>query len=212
MSLVLHHLNDSRSFRIAWALTELGADFELVKHQRGADLLAPDSLKQVHPLGKSPVLEDDGKQYIESQCILEHLSETHDGRLSAKQDDPRMWLTFTESSLMPMLVMGLVLKTAAKQAPKILQPVFKPFVKGISTAFTGKNAKADLEFLNGYLTKHNFLSDDDQFGIADIQMEFAIYSAEGAGFNLGEYPAIRRWLTELHERPAYQQALSRAGR
>ena len=55
----LHHLNKSRSKRIIWLLEELEVDYEIVAYQRNTEtFLAPDELKNVHPLGKSPVIED----------------------------------------------------------------------------------------------------------------------------------------------------------
>ena len=69
--LTVHHLNQSRSHRVLWALEELGLTYEIVRYQREKSMLAPDSLKKVHPLGKSPVLEDNGLVLAESGAILE---------------------------------------------------------------------------------------------------------------------------------------------
>jgi len=58
----LHHLNKSRSKRIIWLLEELGVDYDIIAYQRNKEtFLAPDELKQIHPLGKAPVIEDNGK-------------------------------------------------------------------------------------------------------------------------------------------------------
>ncbi|HBC14136.1 MAG TPA: glutathione S-transferase, partial [Erythrobacter sp.] len=59
MSITVHHLNNSRSQRILWLLEELGADYDIVSYQRDSETnLAPPELKQAHPLGKSPLIED----------------------------------------------------------------------------------------------------------------------------------------------------------
>ncbi len=72
----LHHLNQSRSLRTLWLLEELGQPYELISHQRDAKTqLAPDSLKVIHPPGKSPVIEMDGELYAESGAITEMLIE-----------------------------------------------------------------------------------------------------------------------------------------
>ena len=72
----LHHLNQSRSLRILWLLEELGVDYEVVSHQRDVKThLAPNSLKAVHPLGKSPVIEFEGELYAESGAITQLLIE-----------------------------------------------------------------------------------------------------------------------------------------
>ena len=61
--LIVHHLNNSRSQRILWLLEELGVEYDLKCHERDRQtLFAPPELKAVHPLGKSPVIQDgDGR-------------------------------------------------------------------------------------------------------------------------------------------------------
>ena len=55
----IHHLNNSRSHRVLWLLEELGVKYQLIKYQRDkVTNLAPKELKEVHSLGKSPVLQD----------------------------------------------------------------------------------------------------------------------------------------------------------
>lgn len=118
--LTVHHLNQSRSHRVLWALEELGLTYEIVRYQREKSMLAPDSLKKVHPLGKSPVLEDNGLVLAESGAILEYLQETYDSASRFKPLDPahkvqyRFWLHYAEGSLMPLLLMKLVFNSLGK--------------------------------------------------------------------------------------------------
>ena len=113
--LTVHHLNQSRSQRVLWALEELQLPYQIVRYQREKTMLAPAALKKIHPLGKSPVLEDNGYVLAESGAILEYLQETWDsGGLLKPQgiDDKlqyRFWLHYAEGSLMPLLLMKLVL-------------------------------------------------------------------------------------------------------
>ena len=68
--IVVHHLNDSRSQRVLWLLEELGLPYEIRAYQRDATTrLAPPELMAVHPLGKSPVIEDNGLTVIESGAL-----------------------------------------------------------------------------------------------------------------------------------------------
>jgi glutathione S-transferase len=85
--LKVHHLNQSRSQRILWALEELGLPYQLIHYQREKNMLAPASLKKVHPLGKSPVLEDDDLIIAESGAILEYLQETYDTNSQLKPQE-----------------------------------------------------------------------------------------------------------------------------
>jgi len=56
--ITVHHLEDSRSLRILWLLEELGVKYEIKLYPRDENLLAPSSLRAIHPLGKSPVITD----------------------------------------------------------------------------------------------------------------------------------------------------------
>src|SRR4051812_3999374 len=72
---VVHHLNDSRSQRILWLLEELGAPYEIKHYARDATTrLAPPELTAVHPLGKSPVITDDGATIAESGAIVDYIT------------------------------------------------------------------------------------------------------------------------------------------
>ena len=106
--ITVHHLEHSRSQRILWLLEELQLPYEVVRYARDAKtLLAPASLKRVHPLGKSPVLEDEAVTYVESGAIMTHLTKKH-GRFGPPSDpvSARRWLEFmhsAEGSLLPPL-------------------------------------------------------------------------------------------------------------
>src|SRR5215475_3909775 len=111
--IIVHHLNESRSQRILWLLEEIGAPYEIVRYERNAQTrLAPPELKSVHPLGKSPVVEIDGKVLGESGAIIEYLAECHGGPLAIAPNDPMRadylyWLHFAEGSAMLPLLLKL---------------------------------------------------------------------------------------------------------
>jgi hypothetical protein len=71
--LVLHHLNNSRSQRILWLLEELNVNYEIKHYKRQPDMMAPKELKEVHSLGKSPVITDGRHTIAESGAIVEYL-------------------------------------------------------------------------------------------------------------------------------------------
>src|SRR6187549_2729241 len=76
--LTVHHLNNSRSQRVLWLLEELALPYEIVKYERDRQtMLAPPSLRAIHPLGKSPVITDGDATLAESGAILEYLVETY---------------------------------------------------------------------------------------------------------------------------------------
>ena len=103
--ITVHHLNNSRSQRVLWLLEELGVPYEIQKYQRDAKtMLAPPELLKVHPLGKSPVITDEGVTVAESGAIIEYLLERYGaGRLEPEKGTPERlrftyWLHFAEGS------------------------------------------------------------------------------------------------------------------
>ncbi|MFD0738398.1 glutathione S-transferase [Lysobacter koreensis] len=219
----VHHLENSRSQRVLWLLEELELPYEVVRYQRDPKtMLAPASLRAVHPLGKSPVLEDDGlgrKTILaESAAIIEYLVERYDTahRLSpgpeADEDERlryRYWLHYAEGSAMPPLLMSLVF-SRLKRAP---MPFFaRPIARGIAdkvlAGYVDPQIRLHLDYLESVLAKHEWFA-GERFTAADIQMSFPIEAATARG--AGERPRLRRFLERIHARPAYQRALERGG-
>ena len=126
--LTVHHLNNSRSQRVLWLLEELGLPYEIVRYQRGSDMRAPKELRAIHPLGKSPVITDNGKTIAESGAIIEYILDRYgQGRLKPAGGEGllrfRYWLHYAEGSLMPLVVLKLVLqKTTERPMPLPLRP------------------------------------------------------------------------------------------
>src|SRR5262245_45367136 len=113
--IVVHHLNNSRSQRVLWLLEELGVPYEVKRYERDAEsMLAPPALKQVHPLGKSPVITDNGLTLAESGAIVDYLADRYGaGRLAPPANSPERlrytyWIHYAEGSAMPPLLLKLV--------------------------------------------------------------------------------------------------------
>jgi glutathione S-transferase len=216
--ITVHHLNNSRSQRVLWLLEELGLPYEIQKYQRDPKtMLAPPSLMKVHPLGKSPVITDDGTTVAESGAIIEYLIERYgDGRLAPAIGTPerlrwRYWLHFAEGSAMPPLLLKLIFE----KIPQAPMPFFvKPIAKGISAkvlaAMVDPNLKRQLDFMEGELGKSEWFA-GDAFSAADIQMSFPVEAAaQRAGLDASR-PKLMAYLKRIHARPAYQKALERGG-
>ena len=112
----VHHLERSRSHRVLWLLEELGLPYELVLYMRDRKtMLAPGALRGIHPLGKSPVVEIDGRMLAESGAIIEGVLFLHgQGRLQPERGSDAWfryiyWLHYAEGSLMSPLLLKLVL-------------------------------------------------------------------------------------------------------
>ena len=216
--ITVHHLNNSRSQRVLWLLEELGLPYEIEKYQRDPKtMLAPPELMQVHPLGKSPVITDDGQTIAETGAIVEYLIERYgNGRLAPPVGTPerlrwRYWLHFAEGSAMPPLLMKLIFERI-KVTP---MPFFaKPIARGLSNKVLGAmvepNLKRQLDFMEGELGKSEWFA-DNEFSAADIQMSFPLEAAaQRAGLDSSR-PNLMAFLKRIHARPAYKKALERGG-
>lgn len=215
--LIVHHLNNSRSQRVLWLLEELGVPYEIKFYQRDAKtMLAPPSLRKVHPLGKSPVIEDDGVIVAESGAIVEYLIERYgNSRFQPALGTPERlrytyWMHYAEGSIMPLMVMSLIFNTI----PKSPMPFFvKPIARGISDkvtkTFLGPNIKNHLDFIEGELGKSEWFAGNELTG-ADFQMSFPLEAAVTRA-GAANYPKIAAWLKKVHARPAYQKGLEKGG-
>ena len=217
--IVVHHLENSRSQRVLWLLEELELPYDIVHYRRDPKtMLAPPSLRAVHPLGKSPVVTTgEGLVLAESGAILETLIERHgNGRMAPAAGTPealryRYWMHYAEGSAMP----PLLLKLMFDQIEKAKMPFFaKPIAKGIASkakaAFIMPNITNHLNFMESELGTSEWFAGAD-FSGADIQMSFPVEAAVARGGLDAKRPKLMAFLERIHARPAYQRALERGG-
>lgn len=216
--ITVHHLNNSRSQRVLWLLEELSVPYEIKKYQRDPEtMLAPPSLLQVHPLGKSPVITDGELTMAESGAIIEYLVDRYGrGRLIPPTGTSERlryiyWLHFAEGSAMPRLLIKLVFD----RIPKSPMPFFaKPVARGISSkvqaAIVEPDLKRQLDFMEVELGKSEWFA-GHEFTAADIQMSYPLEAAaQRAGLDASR-PRLMAFLKRIHARPAYKRALERGG-
>lgn len=216
--ITVHHLNNSRSQRVLWLLEELELPYEIVRYQRQPDMLAPPSLRAVHPLGKSPVITDDGRTVAESGAIIDYLVERYgDGRLAPERgSEERLrynyWLHYGEGSLMPLLVMKLVFtQIPQRPMPFFIKPVARGLVERVDQAYLGPQLANHFKFLEAELGKGTWFV-GETFTAADVQMSFPLEGAVGrGGADRATYPRLHAFVERVHARPAYQRALKKGG-
>ena len=216
--IIVHHLNNSRSQRVLWLLEELGLDYELKRYQRdAATMLAPPSLRQVHPLGKSPVITDGNFTLAESGAIVEYLVATYgNGRLVPARGTPDYfryvyWLHYAEGSAMPPLLMKLIFdRIATTPMPFFVKPIARAIVGRVRSAFIDPQLELHLDYLEAELGGRQWFV-GDAFTAADVQMSFPLEAAASrAGLDAGR-PGLHAFLGRIHSRPAYLRALERGG-
>jgi glutathione S-transferase len=196
--IVVHHLDLSRSHRVLWLLEELGLPYEVRPYRRDAQtLLAPPELREVHPLGKSPVITDGGFTLAESGAILEYLAE-REGRLAPATGTPERarylyWLHYAEGSLMPPLFL--------KRLYGRIEPTLLPALLA--------QLQRHLAMIEGALAEAPWFA-GEAFSAADIQMSYPLEVARQR-IGLDGAPHAAQFLEACRGRPAFQRALQRGG-
>ena len=215
--ITVHHLNDSRSQRVLWLLEEMGLPYEVKRYQRDAKTsLAPPALKAIHPLGKSPVLDDGEARLDETGAIIEYLLETYPAaglRPAAGTAEGRRftyWLHYAEGSAMTPLLLKLIFTVLPKRVPFLARGVAKGISRAMNANMIDPQVTAHTAYWEAELGKSEWFA-GDAFSAADIMMSFPV---EAAGSRVGygaDKPKLKAFLQKIHARPAYQRALERGG-
>jgi glutathione S-transferase len=211
MSLIVHHLNNSRSQRILWLLEEIGAAYEVKFYDRDPTTnLAPPELLAVHPLGKSPVIEefDDsasgegGRVIIESGAITEYLCERHGGGYLVPErgtDDHIShleWLHFAEGSAMTPILLRIYTARLGAAA----EPIEPRIAQQLDSHFAYMESKIG--------ASGHFIG--DALSAADIMLSFPAEIAVMQGM-APRYPKLAEFVNACHGRPAWQRAREKGG-
>ena len=202
--IVLHHLRIGRSLFTVWQLEELGVDYELKVYHRNPDTFrAGDDLKAIHPLGKSPVIEENGMILSESGAITSYLAEIHDpqNRFAPSRDELQAWAKYTQwlhypegSVFGPLLIRMLLTRSGQPQA------ALDEFSRKEVSLHLGhiQNQLGDSEFILG-----------DKFTSADFGISYVVSMAERLG-ELQGYTGLEAYIQRNRARPAFVRAVERA--
>lgn len=204
--IIVHHLRIGRPIFTVWLLEELGLEYELKIYLRDPETMrAPADLREAHPLGKSPVIEDGDLKLAESGAITSYLIDTYDdqGRLAPPVSDRRaraiytQWLHYSEGSAFLPLLLKLLLSRE--------QPPLPPLVSG----FANSETDLHLGYIEGFLGDKPYLLGEDLQG-PDFGMGYILQLAQRVG-ELSDHPALEAYLTRMTSRPSFLQARERAG-
>jgi glutathione S-transferase len=215
--IVVHHLNNSRSHRVLWLLEELGLPYEIKHYQRDAGLLAPPSLRDIHPLGKSPVITDEGITLAESGAIIDYLVERHAsaGLAPALGTPERIryiyWMHYAEGSAMPLLLLKLVFdRIEQARMPFLVRPIARSIARRAKGQLVDPQLDRHLDYLEAELARTRWFA-GDAFTAADIQMSYPVEAAVARAGLDSRRPHLMAFLERIRERPAYQRATERGG-
>jgi glutathione S-transferase len=214
--ITVHHLNNSRSQRVLWLLEELGALYEVKRYQRDPKtMLAPRELKHIHPLGKSPVITENGNTIAETGAIIEYILDHYgDGRLIPKPGTPERlrftyWMHYAEGSAMTPLLLKLIFTRIPLNAPGLMRGIVSSVMKKAQERISDPQIAMHMTYWDEELSKSQWFA-GSEFTAADIMMSFPL---EAAAHRAGarSRPMIATFLDRIHARPAYINALKKGG-
>ncbi len=216
--LILHHLENSRSQRILWLLEELGVDYDIKRYGRDKSTsLAPPELRDIHPLGKAPVIVDDGTTVAESGAIIEYIvGKYDDGRLRPRAGTPEAlaytyWLHYAEGTFAPLMIISLILnRIDTAPMPFFVRPIARGITGKVRDSYLDANIANNLAFMEQTLRESAWFC-GDHFTAADVQMSFPLEAAEVRTDLATDYPHLQAFLQTIRARPAYKAALDRGG-
>jgi glutathione S-transferase len=203
--ITIYHLDTSRSERIVWLMEELGLEYKLELFQRNDNGSAPDALREIHALGKAPVIRDADTVLAESGAIVDYIVHRYAGdRLAvapAAAEYARYiyWFHFAEGSLMSLLILALVLgRVPEAHASPVRTRVLE-------------RVKQTLTFIDSELAQATYFA-GAAFTAADIMMTFPFTTMRHfLNYDLAPYANILAYLQRIESRPAYQTAMALAG-
>ncbi|TGY90228.1 glutathione S-transferase [Marinicauda algicola] len=214
--ITVHHLENSRSQRVLWLLEELQIPYEVKRYERDKrTMLAPKDLYEVHPLGKSPVITENGVTVAETGAIFEYILEAHGaGPLMPERGTPdaravTYWLHYAEGSAMTPLLLKLVFSRLPENAPFVMKPVVRAVANKTMDGFVDPRVAEHVDYWEKSLEETGWFA-GQHFTLADIMMSFPLEAASTRA-DLSGRPAIRSFLERVHAREAYQAALQRGG-
>ena len=206
--LTILHLARSRSDRVIWLLEELGLEYgrewSVETFERDPETQrAPAAMRALHPFAKSPMLRDDDRLLIESGAIFEYVLGRYGGAgLVPDPSDPEwpdylQWMHFAEgSAMLPILLDHF--QAAGMAGPPGESPLAEMAKGGLQQLYA---------YLEGVLGERTWFA-GERFSAADIMMGWVVEVVETRG-EIEPYPAMKRYLAAIRERPAYQRAQAR---
>ncbi|MDF1728065.1 MAG: glutathione S-transferase [Sulfitobacter sp.] len=198
--ILLHHLNRSRSHRILWLLEEIGVPYDVSYYERDPETnLAPPALLAVHPLGKSPMVEIEGRLIIESAAIVEMLCAAHAPQMIPETgSDAHIshleMMHFAEGSAMTPILLNLYVSRLG-DAGKPLHPRITSELKN-HFAYMDSQIRPSGHFVT------------DELSAADIMLSFPAEIAIRLGY--GErFARLAQFVESIQARPAYKRAVEK---
>ncbi|HVE49554.1 MAG TPA: glutathione S-transferase family protein [Casimicrobiaceae bacterium] len=201
MTVVVYGKPASRTFRVLWALEELGLRYESVPYDFAGPEIKEAAYLAINPNGAIPAISDDGEPLFESLAINLYLARKH-GKLwprsvrgegltfqwtlwAATEIETTLGAWFYHTSFLP----------EAERKAEVIEDAKRKLPKRF-------------DVLEGALAKRAWLADAD-FGIADLNVAAVMFRAPA--FGLERWPLIAQWRERCYARPAAKRAVAMRG-
>ncbi|KAG0654227.1 hypothetical protein C6P45_003465 [Maudiozyma exigua] len=219
----LHYLNKSRAFRVLWLFEHLDLQYEIIPYLR-EDNRAPEKLKEIHPLGRSPIVEiqdgnsESSKVLTESGYIFQYILEKYDTEKKLSLIEPekaekvQYYLHYAEGSLQPPLLMEYIF-SLAKQSPGPfpISYLVGGIINKISSAYSKGEVANQVNYIESEIEKNKGYLVGGQFSAADILLSFPLQMAFIRHFiEQNDYPNIKIWLDKITKEESYVKAQERS--
>ncbi|WP_158966826.1 glutathione S-transferase family protein [Chachezhania sediminis] len=208
--ITVHYLEKSRAHRVAWLLEELGVEYDLKVYKRGPDMLAPAELRKIHPLGKSPVIQDGDLVLAETGAIVEYLLERYGPKGLRPEPGTAVWVSYlyfmhsSEGSVMPLLTNRLVYSRMGQLAPALIRPIARAIGKQMDDRLVAPALPGLFDLWARALSQTGWFAGD--FSAADVMMSFPVQAAVARTNAAQGRPALAEFVKRIEARPAYQRA------
>ena len=213
----VHHLEHSRSIRVVWLLEELAAPYKLIHYKRDPkSMLAPPALREIYPIGKSPIIRDGALVLAESGAILEYINETYGaGKLAPARSSPDYWthlywLHYAEGSAMPPLITRLIFQLLPGRSPALMRPFVRAISRRVTKTYLDREIAMHVRHWEQRLQSSPWFGGQN-IGIADMQMAYVIEAADKRIGISANNKAIAGFLEKVRALPAYRKALVAVG-
>lgn len=163
-------------------------------------MMGPPAIKALHPMGKSPVLEEDGQLLFESGAICDYILTRYGaGRLMPDPQGPD-YMRYIEL---------LYFAVAAGTNPIMMTMHSRARGNMEDDPFANAELARALAYLESKLEPGPWLL-GNSFTAADIQLSFV---AELAGYigSIADYPRVIDWLKRCTQRLGFQRTIAKGG-
>lgn len=212
MTITVHHLQYSQSFRLIWLMEALGGDYDLKIYPRDPQSnLAPAEYKALSPLGTAPVITDGDIAVGESNATIDYVLDRHlhsalrPAPGDANRERYLFWFHAAQGSMMPILFMNTIFGVVQTRAPFFLRPLLKSVFGNVGDLLIKPRMKTLLDEAEKHLAEHIWLA-GEELTAADITMSYTMAAARQAGFISDAHSGCLRWLAQMGADPAFQRA------